>query len=126
MGPTASIACGSPIPDPPGTLGPMIRAHPVRMVSSFLPVAQAAGALTLTWSAAVGQTCQMQYCANLIQGGWSTIGGPIRATNGAMITIDPAPTDPRRFYRIVLQQTVHPGRRSLSGHSIARHKAFWA
>ncbi len=81
----------------------MIWAHPVRTVPSFLPVAQTVGALTLTWSAVVGQTYQMQYCANLIQGGWSNFGGTIMATNGAMITIDPAPTDPRRFYRIVLQ-----------------------
>jgi uncharacterized repeat protein (TIGR03803 family) len=75
----------------------------IRTAPVFLFASQTAGALTLTWSAVVGQTYQMQYCANLIQGGWSNFGGTIVATNATMLTIDPAPTDLQRFYRIVLQ-----------------------
>src|ERR1039458_9832918 len=75
----------------------------VRTAPVFLFASQTAGALTLTWSAVVGQTYQMQYCANLIQGGWSNFGGTIVATNATILTIDPAPSDPQRFYRIVLQ-----------------------
>jgi hypothetical protein len=65
-------------------------------------VAQAAGALILAGSAVVGQNYQMQYCANFIQDGWNNFGDPVIATNGTMITLDPAPSDPQRFYRIVL------------------------
>jgi prepilin-type N-terminal cleavage/methylation domain-containing protein len=49
--------------------------------------------------------CQNNTLSNtlLIQGDWSNFGGPVVATNGTMVTRDPAPPDPQRFYRILLQ-----------------------
>jgi streptogramin lyase len=71
-----------------------------------LPVFQApmptVGAFNLVWSAAPGQTFQVQFKTNLAQPDWINLGGPSAGTNGAAGASDLLPPDPQRFYRVIL------------------------
>ena len=71
-----------------------------------LPVFQATaltnGALTLTWSAAVGQTLQVQYTTDLSQTNWTNLGDQLVCTNCTMTARDSATSGPQRFYRVLV------------------------
>jgi hypothetical protein len=54
---------------------------------------------TLTWSSVRFKRYQLWVGNALVEGTWSTLGAPIRATNSVMNVVDPS-GDPRRFYRI--------------------------
>ncbi len=65
-------------------------------------VAKAGNNVTLTWSAAIGQSYQPQYTANLLSTNWSELGGPITATNLTISVFDAPGADTQRFYRVQL------------------------
>ena len=56
--------------------------------------------LMLTWTAAVGQTYQVEYKTNFNQPAWNTLTS-ITATNWTGLTSIPLGPDPQRFYRVV-------------------------
>ena len=69
---------------------------------AFTTVANSGGSIHLTWSATSGLTYQLLYSTNLTAGAWQNLGSPITATTNTVITTDPAPSGPRRFYRVML------------------------
>jgi uncharacterized repeat protein (TIGR03803 family) len=69
----------------------------------FQSVSKTAGTVNLTWSAAAGQTYQLQYSTNLAPADWNNLGGAVVATNGTMTASDSAGTDSQRCYRVTLQ-----------------------
>ena len=68
----------------------------------FQPPMQSNGAFNLAWSAAPGQTFQVQFKTNLAQLDWLNLGGPVAVTNGSAAVFDSPSSDPERFYRVVL------------------------
>jgi len=68
----------------------------------FQSAATAGGSIALTWGAATGASYQLQYTTSLNPANWINLGTPITASNGAIATSDDQPTDPQRFYRVVL------------------------
>jgi hypothetical protein len=74
---------------------------PVR-APAFTTVANSGGSIHLTWSATSGLTYQLLYSTNLTAGAWQNLGSPITATTNTVITTDPAPSGPQRFYRVML------------------------
>ena len=69
---------------------------------AFQSAVNANGSYNLTWSAQYGPAYQLQYKTNLLTGSWLNLGNPLTLTNGAITATDIAPSDPRRFYRIIL------------------------
>jgi uncharacterized repeat protein (TIGR03803 family) len=61
-----------------------------------------AGAIDISWSGLPGQSFKAQYATNLSQTNWSSLGGPVTATNGFASQIDSAPASTQRFYRVYL------------------------
>jgi uncharacterized repeat protein (TIGR03803 family) len=75
----------------------------VPMPAVFKAITLTNGTATLTWSAVVGQTYQVQYSTNLTQTNWNSLGKPGAASNGTMTTTDSgAASSPQRFYRVIL------------------------
>jgi uncharacterized repeat protein (TIGR03803 family) len=75
----------------------------IPMPAVFKAITLTNGTATLTWSAVVGQTYQLQYSTNLAQPDWNNLGKLVVAPNGAMTTTDAnAAGSPQRFYRVVL------------------------
>ncbi len=72
------------------------------VVPLFQTVMQSAGTLTLAWTAATGQTYQVQYKTNLLQTNWISLGSPNLATNDIMSASDSTGPDRQRFYRVIL------------------------
>jgi len=68
----------------------------------FQAVTLSGGTISLEWSANAGSTYQLQYNTNLTRTNWTTLGAPITATNSTVTASDIAPTDPQRFYRVML------------------------
>jgi uncharacterized repeat protein (TIGR03803 family) len=68
----------------------------------FQTVSQTNGALTLTWSAAPGQTYQLQYKSELASTNWLNLGDAIMATSPAVTASDVIGFNSKRFYRVVL------------------------
>jgi uncharacterized repeat protein (TIGR03803 family) len=64
------------------------------------PVVASNGTVSLTWSAALGQTYLLQYSTNLNSTNWIGLKPTIRATNGTITKSDPSPADSQRFYRV--------------------------
>jgi len=64
-------------------------------------VTQSNGTVDLSWSAAAGQTYQLQYSTNLNSSTWIDLGNSITATNGSVSASDFAPSDPERVYRVL-------------------------
>jgi hypothetical protein len=58
--------------------------------------------ITLTWSAAIGQSYQPQYTSDLLSTNWISLGAPITATNLTLSIIDSPGTNTQRFYRVQL------------------------
>jgi uncharacterized repeat protein (TIGR03803 family) len=77
-----------------------------RLSVPLQPVFQTAtvtnGEIILCWTAAAGQTYQMQFNADLTTTNWSNLGDTIIATNGMMVTYDSMGSDEHRFYRVVV------------------------
>jgi uncharacterized repeat protein (TIGR03803 family) len=69
-------------------------------------ITKTAGTVTLTWNSVAGQTYLLEYCTDLAQGYWSNVGNAVMATNGMMTGLDPAATDPQRFYRVAVGNLV--------------------
>jgi uncharacterized repeat protein (TIGR03803 family) len=61
-----------------------------------------AGAIGITWSGLPGKSFQAQDATNLTQTIWSSLGGPVTATNGFGSQTDSAPGPTQRFYRVYL------------------------
>jgi hypothetical protein len=74
-----------------------------RTAPFILPAPQTAGALTFIWTAVPGQSYQVKYATDLAQPVWNNLGAAVTATNITMTTVDFAPQDPQRFYRVILQ-----------------------
>jgi len=70
---------------------------------AFQSVTQTNGQILLTWSAAPGQTFQLQYNSDLASATWTNLGNPVTATNGTMSATDTPGPDQHRFYRVILQ-----------------------
>jgi hypothetical protein len=49
-----------------------------------------------------GPNYQLQYATNLTQAVWVNLDNVINGTNGIVTATDVAPTDPQRFYRLLL------------------------
>jgi hypothetical protein len=60
------------------------------------------GSVPLNWSAATGQTYQVQYATNLVRPVWNNLGSPTQANSATIGVTDTTPTDQQRFYRVVL------------------------
>ena len=70
---------------------------------TFQSIKHTNGQIVLTWSAAPGQTFQLQYKSSLAAGSWTNLGSPVTATAGTVFVTDTPGTDPHRFYRAILQ-----------------------
>jgi hypothetical protein len=68
----------------------------------FQSVTHTNNRIELTWSAAPGQTVQLQYKSNLASTTWTNLGNPITATNGTISATDTPGSDQRRFYRTMV------------------------
>jgi hypothetical protein len=72
---------------------------------AFQGVTLAANSITLNWTGLPGLAYQVQYTTNLAGNVWNNIGSAVTATNATPTTLtlsDVNPTNPQRFYRIVL------------------------
>lgn len=74
----------------------------VPMAPVFQSVRQTNGRVTFTWSAAAGQTYQLQYSDDLTRTNWLNFGGSTTATNSTMTASDIIGSNAQRFYRAVL------------------------
>ena len=69
----------------------------------FQTVTQVADKLTFTWSALLARTYQVEYKTNLDDTNWSSLNGPITATNTTMAASDSIAAGPsQRGYRVAL------------------------
>jgi hypothetical protein len=91
-------ACGSATSAPATLTVTSTAAPPVFLLSALR---QSNGVLSFTWTAAPGQSYQVQYKTNLTDTNWLNSGAPIMATSGTASAADTA-TSARRFYRIIL------------------------
>jgi NHL repeat len=69
----------------------------------FQSVAHTNDHIALTWSAAPGQTFQLQYKSDLTSATWTNLGSPITAASGTISATDTAGPDQHRFYRVIVQ-----------------------
>jgi hypothetical protein len=69
---------------------------------AFASVTATNDTLLLNWSAMPGFSYQLQYTTNLASALWIDSGGLIAAANGAVVATNLIPSDPQRFYRVVL------------------------
>ena len=78
----------------------------IRMGIPLLPVIRsvtlANGRIELTWSAAPGQTVQLQYSASVVSANWTNLGASRIATGGTMSASDTPGLGQPRFYRVVV------------------------
>jgi uncharacterized repeat protein (TIGR03803 family) len=65
-------------------------------------VAQAGGAMVLTWSATPGQSFQVQTSTNLASGIWANLSGAITATNTSVSASCAIESTSQQFYRVLL------------------------
>jgi uncharacterized repeat protein (TIGR03803 family) len=75
----------------------IVQAAPV-----FQSVAQTNGVLTFTWSAAAGQSYQMQTTTNLASAIWTNVGGAFTASNFSMTASYSLGSPSQQFYRVLL------------------------
>src|SRR5579883_3505281 len=68
----------------------------------FESIGIANASVSLTWSAVLGLSYQLQYTTNLSQAPWVNLGISIKATGPTITTTDAAGTDTARFYRVHL------------------------
>jgi uncharacterized repeat protein (TIGR03803 family) len=74
----------------------------VPMPAALKSVTQTSGILTATWGVVAGQAYKPQFCAELSQTNWTSLGPSITATNGTMSISDATGPDLHRFYRLAL------------------------
>jgi hypothetical protein len=60
------------------------------------------GQIKFTWNALAGLAYQLQYKTNLTQATWANLGSQVTTNGATATTSDPAPTDPLRFYRLLV------------------------
>jgi len=68
----------------------------------FQSVAQTHGVLTFTWSAAAGQSYQVQTTTNLASAIWTNLGGAFTASNSSVSASCNLGSPSQQFYRILL------------------------
>jgi len=73
---------------------------PLPVFQSVTPVN---GSIELTWSAAPGQTFQLQYNSGLASTTWTNLGAPVTATSATMSATDTSGPNPQHFYRVIVQ-----------------------
>jgi uncharacterized repeat protein (TIGR03803 family) len=86
-------------------LGSVASAGAVLIVETppvFQSAVQAGGAITLTWSAAAGQSYQVQTTTNLDSTIWTNLGGAFTASNSSLSASYGLGPAPQQFYRILL------------------------
>jgi len=71
-------------------------------VTVFKSAARVQGNIQFTWNTLPGLAYQLQYKTNLTQVNWINSGSPVSAVSGVTTTSDPSPTDPHRFYRLMI------------------------
>ena len=69
---------------------------------TLLPVEQTPSGLRLTFSVAVGQTCQIQATTNLVLPAWQNLGPAMAASNSILSFTDTNAADAAKFYRVLL------------------------
>ncbi|HEY3863804.1 MAG TPA: choice-of-anchor tandem repeat GloVer-containing protein [Verrucomicrobiae bacterium] len=69
---------------------------------AFQSAALSNGALVITWSAAPGQSYQVQSTGNLASPNWASVGGVLTATNAALSASVSIGALGQQFYRVVL------------------------
>lgn len=65
-------------------------------------LAKTNGVVNLTWNTLYGHLYQLQYTTNLVLGPWNNLDGPATASGPSTTIMDITPTDPHRFYRLIL------------------------
>jgi uncharacterized repeat protein (TIGR03803 family) len=68
----------------------------------FQSVAQGGGMLAFTWSAAPGQSYQVQSTTNLAANTWTNLGNAITTTNASLTASNALGTASQQFYRVLL------------------------
>jgi uncharacterized repeat protein (TIGR03803 family) len=63
-------------------------------------ITRSAGSIAFSWLGLPGRSFQAQFATNLLQTNWTSLGGPVIATNGVGSQIDASPTPKSRFYRV--------------------------
>ncbi len=71
-------------------------------VTSFQSTVKTNGSVKFAWNTLTGLAYQLQYKTNLAQANWINLGNPVAATGFTTTTTDAAPSDPRRFYRLMI------------------------
>jgi len=69
----------------------------------FQSITHTSNRIDLTWTAAPGQTFQLQYKSGLTSAAWTNLGNPMTAISGTMSATDLPGSDQQRFYRVVVQ-----------------------
>ena len=69
----------------------------------FQTVTRSNAILSLTWSAVMGLTYQLQYKSAIAADIWSNLGNPIVATNAMITETDPLGANTQRYYRVLLE-----------------------
>jgi uncharacterized repeat protein (TIGR03803 family) len=65
-------------------------------------IAQVGGSLTFTWSAAPGQSYQVQTTTNLASAAWTDVGGALTTTNASLSASYVIGTSSQQFYRVLV------------------------
>jgi uncharacterized repeat protein (TIGR03803 family) len=68
----------------------------------FQTITLANGMMTLTWSAGLGQMCQLQCNSDLSTTNWTNLGRALPALGGTLSATDAVGTNQQRFYRVLL------------------------
>jgi len=71
-------------------------------VPAFQSASWNGGAIVLSWSATSNVTYQLQYSTTLSPPAWVNLGASITAAGNTISTSDSQPTDPGRFYRVII------------------------
>ena len=71
-------------------------------VPVFQSLSKTNSTIHLTWTTMAGETYQLQYATNLIHGTWTNLGSLVTTSNATVTVTDPTPSDPQRYYRLIL------------------------
>jgi uncharacterized repeat protein (TIGR03803 family) len=80
-----------------GTIFRLAMANP----SAFQTIQMMNNAISLQWSATIGQAYQVQFASDIGSTNWNNLGNEVAATNVTMTTLDGTPIAPNRFYRVL-------------------------
>ncbi len=82
--------------------GAVFKLNALSLAPVLTSITLSAGTVDITWTGLPGKSFQAQYASSLTQTNWSSLGGPITATNGFASQTDSAPAGTQRFYRVSL------------------------